>query len=126
MRPSKFSIDQIIKIIAEAELPGSSVSSIARKYGINPNTIYRWRQKYKGFSASEAKRLKALEEENSRLKRLIAEKELSIYPRKFLIFWGPQIQAFTDIIKKTSEKTGVEDAYKRSKHTVQCSCIGFL
>jgi len=41
MRPNKFSIDQIIKIIAEADLPGSSVSSVARKYGINPNTIYR-------------------------------------------------------------------------------------
>ena len=87
MRPNKFSIDQIIKIIAEADLPGSSVSSVARKYGINPNTIYRWRQKYKGISSSEAKRLKALEEENSRLKRLLAEKEL-------------EIQALTDIIKK--------------------------
>jgi putative transposase len=100
MKPNRFSIDQIIKIIAEADLPGSSVSSVARKYGINPNTIYRWRQKYKGMSASEAKRLKALEEENSRLKRLLAEKELSMNPRKSLIFWGPQIQALTDIIKK--------------------------
>jgi putative transposase len=87
MRPNKFSIDQIIKIIAEADLPGSSVSSVARKYGINPNTIYRWRHKYKGMNASEAKRLKVLEEENSRLKRLLAEKEL-------------EIQALTDIIKK--------------------------
>lgn len=87
MRPNKFSIDQIIKIIAEAGLPGSSVSSVARKYGIAANTIYRWRQKYKGMNASEAKRLRALEEENSRLKRLLAEKEL-------------EIQALTDIIKK--------------------------
>ncbi|MEJ5299534.1 MAG: transposase [Thermodesulforhabdaceae bacterium] len=50
MRPNKFSVDQIIKIIAEADLPGSSINSIARKYGISPNTIYRWRQKYKGIS----------------------------------------------------------------------------
>ena len=48
------------------------------KYGIFDQTIYRWRQKYRGFSASEAKRLKALEEENARLKRLLAEKELEI------------------------------------------------
>ncbi len=87
MRPSKFSIDQIIKIIAEADLPTNSISSVARKYGIAENTIYRWRQKYKGLSASEAKRLKALDEENLRLKRLLAEKEL-------------EIQALTDIIKK--------------------------
>jgi transposase-like protein len=55
MRPNKFSIDQIIKIIAEADLPGGSVSSVARKYGINPNTIYRWRQKYKGMSSFRGK-----------------------------------------------------------------------
>lgn len=107
MRPNKFSIDQIIKIVAEADLPGSSVSSVARKYGINPNTIYRWRQKYKGMSASEAKRLKALEEENSRLKRLLAEKEL-------------EIQALTDIIKKTFEQTRDKNAYSRDAYTVQC------
>jgi len=87
MRPNKFSIDQIIKIIAEVDLPSNSVASVARKYGIAVNTIYRWRQKYKGLNASEAKRLKALDEENLRLKKLLAEKEL-------------EIQALTDIIKK--------------------------
>jgi len=109
MRPNKFSVDQIIKIIAEAELPGSSVSSVARKYAINPNTIYRWRQKYKGMNASEAKRLKALEEENLRLKRLLAEKEL-------------EIQALTDIVKKTSDKTGGKNAYTTTPYTIQCPC----
>jgi len=87
MRPNKFTVDQIIKIIAEAELPGNSTASVARKYGVNPNTIYRWRQKYKGLSSSEAKRLKVLEEENLKLKRLLAEKEL-------------ELQALTEIIKK--------------------------
>ncbi len=87
MKPNKFTVEQIIKILAEADLPGSSVSTVARKYGVNPNTIYRWRQKYKGMSASEAKRLKVLEEENARLKRILAEKEL-------------ELQALTDIIKK--------------------------
>ncbi|RMG71554.1 MAG: transposase [Nitrospirae bacterium] len=87
MRPNKFTVEQIIKILAEADLPNNSVASVARKYGVNPNTIYRWRQKYKGMSASEAKRLKVLEEENARLKRLLAEKEL-------------ELQALTDIVKK--------------------------
>ena len=58
MKKTRFSIDQIIRILAEAETPGNSVASVARKYGIVEQTIYRWRQKYKGFSASEAKRLK--------------------------------------------------------------------
>lgn len=98
MRPSKFSIDQIIRIIAEAELPGNSVFSVARKYGINANTIYRWKHKYKGLSASEAKRLKVLEEENSRRKRLLAEKEL-------------EIQALTDIIKKSFEQKRAGNDY---------------
>jgi len=57
------------------------------KYGLSEQTIYRWRQKYRGFSASEAKRGKALPAENVRLKRLLAEKEL-------------EIQALTEIIKK--------------------------
>ena len=56
MKKSRFSIDQIIRILAEA--PGDSGAATARKYGVAEQTIYRWRQKYKGFSASEAKRLK--------------------------------------------------------------------
>jgi putative transposase len=87
MRKTKFTVDQIIRILAESELPNNSISSVARKYGISQNTLYRWRQKYKGLSSSEAKRLKALEEENIRLKRLLAEKEL-------------EIQALTEIVKK--------------------------
>jgi putative transposase len=87
MRASKFSVDQIIRILAESELPSNSVSSVIRKYGITQNTFYRWRKMYKGFSSSEAKRLKVLEEENARLKRLLAEKEL-------------EIQALSEIVKK--------------------------
>lgn len=78
MPRKKFTIDQMIRIIAESELPSTTVSGTARKYGITTNTLYRWRRKYRGFSSNEAQRLKALEEENVRLKRLLAEKELEI------------------------------------------------
>ncbi len=87
MPRKKFTVDQIIRILAEAELPSMSNAAVARKYGISEQTLYRWRKKYRGLSASEAKRLKALEEENRRLKRLLAEKEL-------------EIQMLTDVIKE--------------------------
>ena len=76
----KFTIDQIIKIIAEAETPGNSVAATARKYGVSEQTIYRWRKKYRGFSASEAKRLKALEEENARLNASLPKKNSKYKP----------------------------------------------
>ena len=50
----RFTIDQIIRILGEAELPDSSVQKVARKYGISPSTIYTWRGRYKGLTASEA------------------------------------------------------------------------
>ncbi len=78
MRQSRFSVDEIVRIIAESELPTSSIAGTARKYGIKEATLYRWRAKYKGLSLSEAKRLKVLEDENRRLKKLVAEKELII------------------------------------------------
>lgn len=84
---SKYPVEKIIQILAEVGLPGSSISSICRKYGINHNTYYRWKKKYQGFNSSEAKRLKALEEENLRLKRLLGEKEL-------------EIQVLRDVVKK--------------------------
>jgi len=74
---SKFSVNQIIKIIKEHE-NGRSVADISREYGICGNTFYRWKSKYSGLDVSEAKRLKELEAENRRLKKLVAEKELHI------------------------------------------------
>src|SRR5664280_1460550 len=78
MRQSRFTVEEIIRIIAESELPTSSIAGTARKYGIKEATLYRWRAKYKGMGKSEAQRLKVLEDENRQLKRLVADKELII------------------------------------------------
>jgi putative transposase len=81
---SRFSINKIIKIVQEHE-SGRSVTDISREYGICGNTFYRWKNKYSGLNASEAKRLKELEEENRRLKKIVAEKELHIDALKEVI-----------------------------------------
>jgi putative transposase len=75
MKRKKFSEEQIIKILKEHEA-GSTVVDIARRHGIAENTIYRWKAKYGGLEVSEAKRLRALEHENARLKKLLVEAEL--------------------------------------------------
>jgi len=78
MKSSRFSVEQIIQILAEAKLPGQTIAELCRRYGISRSTFDKWRAKYEGMSAEEAKRLKALEAENSMLKRLLAEKELEL------------------------------------------------
>lgn len=72
MKKGRFSVEQIIKILKENEA-GVKVAEICRKYGISDATFYNWRTKYGGMEISEAIRLKHLEDENSRLKRLVAE-----------------------------------------------------
>ena len=67
---------EILCIIAESELPTAGIAGPAHKYGIKEARLYRWRAKYKGLSTQEAKRLKVLESENRRLKKLMTEKEL--------------------------------------------------
>ena len=75
MRTSRFSETEIVYAVKQLEM-GISVKEIARKYGVCENTVYRWRRKYDGLSASELKRLKELERENSQLKKLVAELSL--------------------------------------------------
>ena len=72
MRGKRFSEEQIIGILAEAE-GGMTVAEVARKHGIAEGTFYRWKAKYGGMDVSEAKRLRALEDENRRLKGLVAD-----------------------------------------------------
>jgi putative transposase len=72
MRKSRFTDEQIVAIVHEAE-SGARAAEVCRRHGISKETLRRWRVKYRGMEVQEAKRLKALEEENRRLKRLVAE-----------------------------------------------------
>jgi putative transposase len=78
MRQSRFTVEEIVRIIAESELPTTSIAGTARKYGIKESTLHRWRARFKGLGTSEAKRLKVLEDENRQLIKLVADKELII------------------------------------------------
>jgi putative transposase len=72
MKRSRFTEDQIISILKEYEA-GVSVADLCRKHGVSDATVYKWKAKYGGMDVSEAKRLKGLEDENARLKRLLAD-----------------------------------------------------
>lgn len=75
MRAKRFSEEQIIGVLKEAEA-GAKTKELCRKYGISDATFYNWKAKYGGMTVSEARRLKELESENTRLKKLLAEAEL--------------------------------------------------
>jgi putative transposase len=74
----RFTAEQIVGILQEAEGKDAKVRDICRQHGVTEQTFYRWRKVYGGLPVSEAKRLKALEEENRRLKRLVAEQALDL------------------------------------------------
>ena len=81
MRPKKYSPEKIIHKLREAEVlisQGMDVSDVSRQIGVSKQTFYRWRKEYGGMRVNQAKKLKALEKENLRLKRIVAEKELDI------------------------------------------------
>ena len=72
MRKSRFSEEQIIAILREQEA-GRPTADICRKHGVSGATFYKWKSKFGGLDVSDAKRLKALEDENGKLKKLLAE-----------------------------------------------------
>lgn len=73
----RFTEEQIIKILREQE-SGQTTAEICRKHGISPATFYKWKAKFGGMDVSDARKLKALECENAKLKRLVADLSLDI------------------------------------------------
>ena len=78
MKQKRFNEEQIIKILREAEVPGVSIGEVCRRHNVTDVTFYRWRNKYGWLDKADLLKLKALEGENSKLKRLVAEQMLVI------------------------------------------------
>lgn len=77
MKRSRFTEEQIIGVLKEHQA-GLSATELCRKHGISDATFYKWRSKYGGMEVSEAKRLKQLEDENAKLKKLLAESMMDV------------------------------------------------
>ncbi len=84
MRKSRFSEEQIIKILKEKEA-GGKLADVCRRYGISEPTFYAWKAKFGGMDVNEARRLKQLEDENRRLKHLVADLTLDNQALKVIV-----------------------------------------
>jgi putative transposase len=84
MKRSTFSDEQILAIVKEGEA-GRKVADLCRTHGITEQTYYRWKSKYGGLELSEMQRLKQLEDENRRLKQIVAEQTLDLQAMKAVI-----------------------------------------
>jgi len=84
MKKTRFTEEQILKVLKEYQA-GKKVTDISRAYGISDVTFYNWKSKYSGMELTELKRLRELESENGKLKRIVAELNLENYALKDLI-----------------------------------------
>ena len=78
MKTTAFTEEQIVQLLREAETGEQTIGNICRAHGIAENTFYKWRKKYGGVDVTAIKRLRELEQENTRLKRILAERDLEV------------------------------------------------
>ena len=112
MKRSRFSDEQIIGILKEHQA-GMSAADLCRKYGVSDATFYKWRSKYGGMEVSEAKRLKALEEENAKLNKLLAESMMDV-------------STLREMLKKTSDARLQEESRElgyRTSRLLATTCL---
>jgi putative transposase len=81
----RFTEEQLVKILREAEQGEETIGQLCRRHGVSEQSFYRWRRKYGGLEEPEVRRLKRLEGENGRLKRLLAERDLEVDALRDLI-----------------------------------------
>ncbi|MFV1991747.1 MAG: transposase [Acidimicrobiales bacterium] len=84
MKGKRYPEEQIIRILGEVE-SGKTVASVCRQYGVSEATVHRWRSNYRGMDQPQLKRLKELEAENARLKKIVAEQAMDIDALKDLL-----------------------------------------
>ena len=84
MRKSRYTEEQIIAVLKEVDA-GAKLQDVVRRLGVTEQTYYRWKAKYGGMEVSDAKKLKALEDENRRLKQMVADQALDIQALKAVV-----------------------------------------
>ena len=93
MKQGRFSEEQIVAILKEAEAGGIKIAELCRRHGLSDATFYNWRSKYGGLEVSELRRLRQLEDENRRLKSIVADQALDIRALKDVLAkngYGPR------------------------------------